>query len=650
MKDVRIVQKAGKLLALDPDEVFGQLDCRPDNPLYDAYVKEYKELRQPVLDALCPRAAVAFRCFPDAAFGESGEGCADENIKPGSPAAYVILTVGDGAADISDDFFSRGEYVKSMLADAIGVAAVFAFEKIVLDELRSLCKTHQVGVSKRLEVPQHLPMEMMRVVFEALRADQTLGMRMTNGQMYEPRQSMCLVFALCGDEQRMELLHDCKSCQNHSCSLREQLVKVTVSTGDSMRELMVKRGTNLLQALQEQGMLLEAPCGGKGTCGKCRVQLFSESTKKEQVVLACDTKADSDLTVFFVPYEGAGACICSADPASLAGAAGAYGTQAVGVGGRCVEPAAAALPSGAAEDGKPEAGLCTTTVQEGYGIAIDLGTTTLVFALVRLADGERIDTAAGINPQVSFGADVMTRIDAAVQGREDAMRCCVRDALLAGICSLLWKNGIAKSSLCAVCVAGNTTMLHFLRGYPVGGLGSYPFSPVTLALETCSFAEVFPAAKEDAFKDIPVYILPGISAFVGADVAAGLYRLGFCKMEKNAALIDLGTNGEMAVGNGEHILVASAAAGPAFEGGNIRCGTGSVQGAICDASLVRVAADKYRVKLQTIGGKEPVGLCGTGAVAALAELRRQKLVDAQGCMACREKKRREHTHHAAGCA
>ena len=126
---------------------------------------------------------------------------------------------------------------------------------------------------------------------------------------------------------------------------------------------------------------------------------------------------------------------------------------------------------------------------------------------------------------------------------------------------------------------------------------------------------------------IPVLLLPGISTYVGADITAGMLSLDFVKRDGIAVLIDLGTNGEMAVGNREKILVTSTAAGPAFEGGNISCGVGSVAGAISDVTI-----DGTNVRYETIGGQPPVGICGTGAIAVTAELLRNEWIDETGLL------------------
>jgi uncharacterized 2Fe-2S/4Fe-4S cluster protein (DUF4445 family) len=172
-------------------------------------------------------------------------------------------------------------------------------------------------------------------------------------------------------------------------------------------------------------------------------------------------------------------------------------------------------------------------------------------------------------------------------------------------------------------------MIHLLMGYSCEGLGVFPFTPVNLDTIRISYRELFLWNRDEdrmeAHEEIPVRILPGISTFVGGDILAGLAACGYITAQKPSLLIDFGTNGEIAVGNREHILVTSTAAGPAFEGGNFSCGLGSVPGAISHISL---QVDKQVLK--TIEDQPPIGLCGTGVVDLAAELYRTGKVDNTG--------------------
>lgn len=202
-------------------------------------------------------------------------------------------------------------------------------------------------------------------------------------------------------------------------------------------------------------------------------------------------------------------------------------------------------------------------------IAVDLGTTTIAMQLRQVDTGEVIDTYCEMNPQRKYGADVLSRIQASCDGYGEALKQCVWEVLERGVRQFTASVNI--ESISGICIAGNTTMEHLFMGYDVSSLGRSPFTPVEIGLQKCKgpFA-------------IPIYITPGISTFVGGDIVAGLYTLGMIPgdgkkpgQEKICLLIDLGTNGEMAITDGTDMLVTATAAGPAFEGGTEKAVVGT---------------------------------------------------------------------------
>ena len=214
-------------------------------------------------------------------------------------------------------------------------------------------------------------------------------------------------------------------------------------------------------------------------------------------------------------------------------------------------------------------------------------------------------------------------MQASNNGKKQELRECIQKDLLSGIQAVVAKTGIEKEQIQKLAIAGNTTMGHLLLGYSCETLGIFPFTPVNINTIVLPFEEVL----ESDYLKIPVILLPGISTYVGADIAAGLLACDYDRAEKPSLLIDLGTNGEMAIGNKDKILVSSTAAGPAFEGGNISCGVGSIAGAICNIEGV---GDQLTFK--TIGDKPPVGICGTGVIEIVSELVKAGLVDETGLL------------------
>lgn len=214
-----------------------------------------------------------------------------------------------------------------------------------------------------------------------------------------------------------------------------------------------------------------------------------------------------------------------------------------------------------------------------YAITIDLGSTTLAFQLIEMQSETIIHTVTMLNSQRKFGADVLTRIRASVDGKRDELQQCIRQDLSAGIRQLQEECNIGPETIKRIVIAGNTTMIHLLMGYDCSGLGVYPFTPVNLdfiksSIESLGMYEISPDKTEvDTENTLNVIILPGISAFVGGDIVSGLYALDFINKEEISLLVDLGTNGEMVLGNKDKAIAASVAAGPAFERGAVIWGS-----------------------------------------------------------------------------
>lgn len=252
------------------------------------------------------------------------------------------------------------------------------------------------------------------------------------------------------------------------------------------------------------------------------------------------------------------------------------------------------------------------------GIAADIGTTTLTVALVNVESGDEIARASALNPQVAFGADVMSRI--ANSERHDEMRRLITSSLASIVCELL-EHG-SSSGRADVAVAGNVAMLHLLAGADATGLGTAPYRPAflderdlsaeSLGLDTCSVSRVT--------------LLPAIAPFVGADTVAAILATRLAGHAGPALLIDVGTNAEIVLKTpGGALYVASAAAGPAFEGSSIACGMRASDGAIESASW-----GSGELQLGTVGGSPPKGICGSGLVDLLAALLDAGAMDATG--------------------
>lgn len=244
-------------------------------------------------------------------------------------------------------------------------------------------------------------------------------------------------------------------------------------------------------------------------------------------------------------------------------------------------------------------------------IAVDIGTTTIAVAVVDLHTGKILRQQNCTNSQTGYGADVMSRIKAAMEGHDEELMNAVRNDLMN-----LGQKIIGEDYLMhRVVIAGNTVMTHLFLHYPVDGMAKYPFVPYTL--DSVRFAH--------DYKDI--FFMPSISAFIGGDIVSGLYYIKKKKAPKNYLFVDLGTNAEIVLFDGNEYLCTSASAGPALEGANLHCGVASIRGAIN-----HIAISHGKVKYTTIGGEAPIGICGSGVIDLISELYRNDIIDSGGLL------------------
>ncbi|MBO4540248.1 MAG: DUF4445 domain-containing protein [Clostridia bacterium] len=316
---------------------------------------------------------------------------------------------------------------------------------------------------------------------------------------------------------------------------------------------------NLLELIRKKGYNLSAPCGGNGHCGRCKVLLNGKE------VLACRTEID-------------GPCV-----AELPDASGILSETGI-------------------SEQKSLAG-------KAPFFAVDIGTTTVAVAL---CEGTSVaETITFDNPQIAFGADVLTRIQKANELGVEALQKPLFIALKKNLDLLAEKYDVfpKKMYLC-----GNTVMLHIFWGESVATLGVAPYAPV--------FSDERTGATPE-FGDIEAITLPCLSSYVGADIFAGIIYCPPPSKNKIDLLIDLGTNAEIALLENDRILTASAAAGPCFEAGNISCGMPATDGAITSFSFDKTP--RY-----TFLGTRPTGLCGTGLIDVIGQLRKNNAIDKIG--------------------
>uniref|UniRef100_UPI0032166481 ASKHA domain-containing protein n=1 Tax=uncultured Draconibacterium sp. TaxID=1573823 RepID=UPI0032166481 len=356
-------------------------------------------------------------------------------------------------------------------------------------------------------------------------------------------------------------------------------IKITLEPlGDTIK---VNKGTPLIDILHEFGV--EFPCGGKGTCGACKIKLLqgnleidANQQKRLQKLklannwrLACFCNAESDITLEISQFE----TIILADNTTF--------------------------------DFNP---------QNGFGIAVDIGTTTVVSQLINLENGHILDSVSAVNPQAKYGGDLIARIQSCLDGKQEELQQLIQKKIAAMIDQMLQKNQV---EVLKVMLVGNTVMQHIFCGLNVQPLSFYPFESKEPGEKNFTNKELnwaLPAATEIKFHS-------SIGSFVGSDILAGIAATKMADREAFSILIDLGTNGEIVVGNRDKIVCASTAAGPAFEGAKINQGMRATTGAISSVSL-----DNGKLISHVIGNGTSKGICGSGLIDILAILLEQQQI------------------------
>ncbi len=434
------------------------------------------------------------------------------------------------------------------------------------------------------------------------------------------------------------------------------------------RHVFVLPGTTLLEAVAGSGVVLDTPCGGAGTCGKCRVRVtagtaaptgadiaaFTPGELAEGWRLACQLRVQSDLTVD-IPSSS----MFADQHQILATAAAGKIEVAPAIRKRFLELAEPSM-----EDSTPDllrlekaAGSFKTdmrvlrqlparlrgcgfkgtavladnflidfepgnTAAQAYGAAFDLGTTTLVGALLDLNTGKQLAVVSRMNPQIRFGDDVLSRIRHASACPEclGDVHGAVTHEMSTMLETLCREAGVERRHVYEVAVAGNTAMQQMLCGIDSRALGEVPFVP------SHARGLLFPA-RDIGFSIAPcgmVYVFPVIGGFVGGDTTAGILVTRLLEREGPVLMVDIGTNGEIVLAHEGRMWCASAAAGPAFEGARIACGMRAARGAI------EKVVFQDDVQLGVIGQAPPSGICGSGLIDLIAELLNVGIITPEG--------------------
>lgn len=439
---------------------------------------------------------------------------------------------------------------------------------------------------------------------------------------------------------------------------------------DQSRNLEYVHGDNLLEILLENEIFVDNPCNGKGLCGKCKVRLLEGNLpimidaeekflKIEEinsgVRLSCLVVPTEDITIELMQKERKHEVLTTGYMPKFE-----------------YKPS---IRKEVFELKKPtldnqisfEDSICSTLgveeldlwilqqhritdekvtgvfncedligIEPGdttnfiYGVAIDIGTTTVVTSLVDMKTGMEIAIASMINPQKKFGLDVLTRITYEIEnpsGSKEKLQHVIVSAINEMISDMCNEAQIDRKNIYEISIAANCTMMHFLLGVDATSIGNSPYAPAFVKSKNILAKDIGLKAAEGA----RLYCLPSVSAYIGADIVAGAYVCELHKAKENILFIDIGTNGEIVLSNHGKLLSCSCAAGPALEGMNISSGMRAAEGAIEDLKITESG-----IEIKVIGNEQPIGLCGSGILAAVKELIRTGFVKKNGAFIKKE--------------
>ena len=435
---------------------------------------------------------------------------------------------------------------------------------------------------------------------------------------------------------------------------------IVAHSGHSVTRIPADAGESLLSALQRGGLNVPAPCGGHGTCGKCRVRVLSgpcgELTAEEKRLLgpelekgwrlACQARAEGDVTLELPAADvdarvlvdgGMGETelcpasrrvVVPADPPTLSDQRSDAERICAAVGAAEADYSALPQMSFAVRNGgavflfRSRVTAACGPDARNIGVAVDVGTTTMAAYLTDLDTGETLDKASCLNPQRAHGGDVISRADFAAQSPENlkTLQAQVAAAIQDMTLTMLRRSGLSAGDLRHIVAVGNTIMMHLLLGLDPRYIAASPFAPVytrSLDVPATRLSMDFPAATETPG--------PCVAGYVGADTVAAILACDMDRSEDLHLMIDIGTNGEIALGSRDGIVCCSAAAGPAFEGAHIHCGSGAAQGAVDSVKI-----EDGQVTVTTIGNTAPASICGSGLVDAVAEMLKAEIIDETG--------------------
>ncbi|MCK5128355.1 MAG: DUF4445 domain-containing protein, partial [Clostridiales bacterium] len=501
----------------------------------------------------------------------------------------AVMTVGHKIDNAIKEAFSSDDYINGMMLDAAGTGLVANYSKNMWHEFIKILDDG-MGITEGFSPgSQDFDLENQKVIFNNLNL-KSIDLKLSDSFLMIPAKSVSVVYGIGKEIDVSCVSRSCKNCSRKDCMMRDNReVEIKVYHSGTQTTIKSPIGEKLVDLLKDNKIYIDLPCNGRGTCGSCDakfVKLIPKATEnditqlsKKQIEdgyrLTCQVKVAHPLELFIEHEEMQ---ILSDEK------------------------------SGDTEVYK-------------HAIAVDIGTTTIVCHLIDADDGNIIDTVASTNNQRSFGADVASRIlhEMSDENGKEQLNQSIVGQLSEMIKTLKAKNDVSKIE--NITAVGNTIMTHILLGHETKGLGAAPYTPVSLERVT------LPCSDLSIDEDCDITVIEGLASYVGSDVLVGAAVCDLMKDDEYSILIDLGTNGEIALGNSEKLFSCATAAGPAFEAVNVHSGMSGLPGAVSEFSY---ANGKYSYK--TISNKPPLGICGSGVLDITATLLRQGIVDLTGRM------------------
>lgn len=420
----------------------------------------------------------------------------------------------------------------------------------------------------------------------------------------------------------------------------------------------------LMDILLDEKIFVDNPCNGKGVCGKCKIKLISgnleelsETEKKllsqdeikDNIRLSCLVKPKEDIKIELLQKERKHRVLSSGYIPKLEFNPSIYKKlitieKSTLKNQRPLENEVLRqlnikkLNWKLLKEIQPQDEKITAVFNDDeliylekddtrdkiYGVAIDIGTTTVVASLVDINSGEELCVESMINSQKQYGLDVLTRITYEVENEKDGIECLqysIVNSINEMIENLCNKANINRRNIYEIIVSANCTMMHMLLGIDAKPIGKSPFAPIFTSSKNILAKDIGILACDEA----RIYCIPSVSSYIGADIVAGAYVCELNKVDENVLFIDIGTNGEIVLVNRGKLLSCSCAAGPALEGMNISCGMRAANGAIED-----VVINEEENIIKVIGEENPIGICGSGILAVVKELLRTGIVRDNG--------------------